>query len=296
MPIRQAPASPARAEAARQLLESYYRQILIDGFFHADPHPGNLMWWNDRIYFLDFGMVGEIDVEARELMILLLLAFWQEDTSFLGEILLMLAGDRDLGDMDQEAFQRELGELMGRYRHLSLQELRLGPILQELTEVSLRHNVRMPASLALAGKAFGQMQLATAELDPTLDPFSVAGSFFFKRLTAGVREAASPRRLFYEGQKLKVRVTRLVEALERVTGARPGPSLQIEFRGTERLEGIVQRTGRRLSLAMTGGAALLAAAIAADSARVAVWVPAALGGLGVIAMGGLLADILRSRD
>ena len=185
---------------------------------------------------------------------------------------------------------------MGRYRRLSLQELRLGPILQELTEVSLRHNVRMPASLALAGKAFGQMQLATAELDPTLDPFSVAGSFFFKRLTSSVRDAVNPRRLFYEGQELKVRVTRLVEALERVTGARPGPSLQIEFRGTERLEGIAQRTGRRLALAMTGGAALLAAAIAADSSRVAVWIPAALGGLGAIVVGGLLADVLRSRS
>ena len=65
MPIREAPDGPARKEAARQLLESYYRQILIDGFFHADPHPGNLLWWNDRIYFLDFGMVGEVGPELR---------------------------------------------------------------------------------------------------------------------------------------------------------------------------------------------------------------------------------------
>ena len=55
-------ATPAR-EAARQLLESYYRQILTVGFFHADPHPGNLKWWNDKIYFLDFGMVGEVDAD-----------------------------------------------------------------------------------------------------------------------------------------------------------------------------------------------------------------------------------------
>lgn len=294
-PVREAPPGEARTEAARQLLESYYQQVMQEGFFHADPHPGNLMWWRDRIYFLDFGMIGELDTEARELLLLLLLAFWQEDTSFLGEILLMLAGESGRVDLDQEAFREELGQLMARYRHLSLQELRLGPVLQELTEVSLRHNVRMPASMALAGKAFGQMQLTTAELDPTLDPFSVAGTFFLKRLTTGVREAASPRRLFYEGQKLKVRVVRLMEALERATGARPGPSLQVQFRGTEPLEGIIQRAARRLALAMTGGAALLAAALAANSPRVAAWAPAILGALGVVVVVGLLADLFRPR-
>jgi predicted unusual protein kinase regulating ubiquinone biosynthesis (AarF/ABC1/UbiB family) len=292
IPVRQAPEGEARKEAARELLESYYRQVLIDGFFHADPHPGNLMWWNDKIYFLDFGMIGEIDPEARELLLLILLAFWQEDSSFLGEILLMLAGE---APRDLEAFKAELGELMGRYRHLSLQELRLGPVLQELTQISLRHDVRMPASMVLAGKAFGQMQLATAELDPTLDPFSVAGSFFFKRLTSSVREAANPRRLFYEGQKLKVRLTRLVEAFERITGARPGASMQVEFRGTERLEEVVRQTGRLLALAMTGGAALLAGAIAAQSNKVAIWIPLFLGGLGVVSLVGVLLETFRPR-
>src|SRR5439155_18742053 len=66
VPIRECPKGPERKDAARQLLESYYRQILTDGFFHADPHPGNLMWWNDRIYFLDFGMVGELGPDIRE--------------------------------------------------------------------------------------------------------------------------------------------------------------------------------------------------------------------------------------
>ena len=295
IPVRQAPEGEARKEAARELLESYYRQVLIDGFFHADPHPGNLMWWNDKIYFLDFGMIGEIDPEARELLLLILLAFWQEDSGFLGEILLMLSGEASPQGLDLDAFKAELGDLMGRYRHLSLQELRLGPVLQELTQISLRHDVRMPASMVLAGKAFGQMQLATAELDPTLDPFSVAGSFFFKRLASGVKEAANPRQLLYEGQKLKVRLTRLLEAFERVTGARPGQNLQVQFRGMERLEEVVLQTGRRLALAMTGGAALLAAAIAAQSSHVAIWIPALLGTLGVISIAGVLFEVLRPR-
>src|SRR5207244_4246599 len=146
-PIRDAPQGPARTEAARQLLESYYRQILTDGFFHADPHPGNLMWWKDTIYFIDFGMVGEVGPELRELLILMLMAFWQEDVSFLSDVVLMIASADQKPDLDVPAFQGELGALMARYRHLSLKEIQLGPILQEITEISIRHDVPLPASL-----------------------------------------------------------------------------------------------------------------------------------------------------
>src|SRR5207302_8800669 len=90
VPIRHAPATPERKDAARQLIESFYRQILTDGFFHADPHPGNLLWSDGRVYFLDVGMVGELDTRVRELVLLLVMAFWQEDDEFLSEVLLQL--------------------------------------------------------------------------------------------------------------------------------------------------------------------------------------------------------------
>jgi len=295
VPIRQAPQVDARAEAARQLLESYYAQILKDGFFHADPHPGNLLWWQDTIYFLDFGMVGEVGPEVRELLILLLMAFWQEDVAFLSDVTLMIAGEDQRADLDLASFQAELGELLAKYRHLSLTDIQLGPILQEITEISIRHDVRLPASLALTGKALAQMQLATAELDPTLDPFSVAGSFVMKGLLGRVRESADPKRIFYEAQKLKVRAGRLIEAVERLAGSRPGPKLTVNFRGTERLEDTIRRAGRRLALALSAGGALVATAITASSIHVALWVPITLGVLGGALTLGLVADLLRRR-
>jgi ubiquinone biosynthesis protein len=293
VPIRQAPQGEARTEAARQLLESYYRQILTDGFFHADPHPGNLLWWHDRIYFLDFGMVGELGPEVRELLMLMLMAFWQEDVSFLSDVVLMIAGEDQRADIDVGAFQAELGALLARYRHLSLKEIQLGPILQEITEISIRHDVRLPASLALTGKALAQMQLATAELDPTLDPFSVAGTFLVKNLTGRVRDRLDPKKLFYEGQKLRVRAVRLIESVERLAGARPGPKLQVMFRGIEPLEVAVRRAARRLSLALTAGGALVGTAITASSSNVDGWVPVTLGILGGALTGGLVVDLVR---
>src|SRR5438093_12027555 len=222
VPIRRSEDADERKDAAKQLLESYYRQILTEGFFHADPHPGNLMWWQDKIYFLDFGMVGEIGPEIRDHLMLLLMAFWQEDSTFLTDVTLMLAGGADRPDLDIDAFREELGALMARYRNVSLREIQLGPILQELTEISIRHDVPLPPSLALTGKALAQMQLATAELDPELDPFAVAGQFVLKRLTGRLRDRTNPGRLFYDAQKLRVRLGRLVEAVERLAGARPG--------------------------------------------------------------------------
>jgi ubiquinone biosynthesis protein len=294
-PIRDAPEGPARIEAARQLLESYYQQILVDGFFHADPHPGNMMWWNDRIYFLDLGMVGEIDPETRNLMLLLLMAFWRGDVTFLADVVLMLAGEEQRPDLDVEGFESEVGALLSKTRGLSLREMQLGPILQEITEISIRHGVRLPASLALTGKALAQMQLATAELDPTLDPLSVVGDFMMKGFLGRVRERADPRWLFYEGQKLRTRVVRLMEAIERLSGARPGPKLQVHFKGTEGLESTIRRAGRHVALAMTGGGALVGAAIAGTSPDVAGWLPSVLWVVGGLLTGGLVVDLLRRK-
>jgi ubiquinone biosynthesis protein len=294
-PIRDAPQGDARQDAARQLLESYYQQILVDGFFHADPHPGNMMWWNDRIYFLDLGMVGEIDPETRNLMLLLLMAFWRGDVSFLADVVLMLAGEEQRTDLDVEGFEAEVGALLNKTRGLSLREMQLGPILQEITEIAIRHGVRLPASLALTGKALAQMQLATAELDPSLDPLSVVGDFMMKGFLTRFRERADPRWLFYEGQKLRTRIVRLMEAVERLSGARPGPKLQVHFKGTEGLESTIRRAGRHVALAMTGGGALVGAAIAGTSPAVADWLPPALWVVGGLLTGGLVVDLLRRR-
>jgi ubiquinone biosynthesis protein len=256
--VREAPQGTARREAARQLLESYYRQIMTEGFFHADPHPGNLMWWNDRIYFLDFGMVGEVGPDLRENMMLLLMAFWQEDVDFLMDVTLMLSGGADRSDLDVDRFRSEIGDLLAKYRNVSLREIQLGPILQEMTEIAIRHGVPLPASLTLTAKAMAQMQLTAAELDPELDPFEVAGSFLMRSMTARIREKLDPKWVFYESQKIRVRVTGLIEAFERLTGARPGPKPQVNFRA-ERLEEVVRKTGRRLSLAIAASVALYAA-------------------------------------
>jgi predicted unusual protein kinase regulating ubiquinone biosynthesis (AarF/ABC1/UbiB family) len=290
-PVREAPQGPERREAAAQLLEAFYRQILTDGFFHADPHPGNMLWSDGTIYFLDLGMVGEVTPDVRERVLLMLLAFWQEDVPFLAEILLLLAPELP-ENLDYDAFRNEIGDLLAEYRHKSLSEIQLGPIMQGLTEAASRHGVRLPASLALVGKALAQMQLTAAELDPTLDPFSVVGGFVAKNLLTRVRTSADPKRLFYEVQKLEVRANALVEAIERIAGARPGARMQVDVRGTRPLEDTIRRAARALSIAIAAGSCLVAAGSTA-AAHVASWIPITLGTAGGVLTLVLLAGLRR---
>jgi ubiquinone biosynthesis protein len=269
VPIREAPECDERTEAARQLLESYYRQVLLNGFFHADPHPGNLLWWNGKVYFLDLGMVGEVEPRLRELILLLLLAFLREDAHFLAEVLLMLS-DEQAPDVDMEALEAEFAEFIARFRSQGgLGDIDIGGMLEDMADIGARHRIQLPAALALSGKAFGQMQLAVAALDPALDAFSVIGNFLLRGVGERLRDVSDPQKLFYEAQKLKVRVNRLFESVERMTGARPGGRMQVEFIGSHDIEAAIMRTGRRLVLAgaLTAGAVAWLASSAARSEK-----------------------------
>jgi ubiquinone biosynthesis protein len=293
VPLREAPPGDERREAARQLLEAFYRQVLTEGFFHADPHPGNLLWSEGRIFLLDLGMVGILDDDTRGLLLLMLLAFWREDEVFLADVLLMLG---EAGrDVDLEGLRADLAAYVGQFKVGSFGDIELGPMLDTLIEIAARHGIRLPASLAMTGKAFGQMQLAVAELDPTLDPFSAVGGFMFRGLRERIGGTLDPQKAIYEIQKLKVRSTRLIESVERLTGARPGPGLQIELRGSRTLEDAIRKAGRRIALAFAGGAALLAAVLAAAASSIDLWVPVTLGVAAGIAGVALVLDLVRSR-
>jgi predicted unusual protein kinase regulating ubiquinone biosynthesis (AarF/ABC1/UbiB family)/nucleotide-binding universal stress UspA family protein len=294
VPISQAPDSPARKEAARQLLESYYQQIMTDGFFHADPHPGNLMWWKDSIYFLDFGMVGEVGAEMRQQMMLLMMAFWQEDAAFLTDVTLDMAGAGTRSDLDVAGFQQELSRLMVKYRTASLRDIQLGPILQEMSEISMNYNVPLPAQLTLTGKALAQMQLATAQLDPDLDPFDVAGKYLMREAVKGARGWLEPAKLVYQSRRFQVRFQRAVEAVERLIGARPGEHLAVNFQA-EKLEATVRRAARRLGIALAAGAALVATGLLAMADRVDAAIPVGVGLVGGVLTLALVVDILKGR-
>lgn len=294
IPIARTPEGPERREAARQLLESFYKQIIVGGFFHADPHPGNLMWWKDRIYLLDFGMVGAVDAAVREHLLLLLMALWKEDVVFLSDVTLMMTGSLDRSDLDVPRFQGEIGEVMAKYRKAALAEMQIGPLLQEMSAIGFRHGVPLPASLTLAAKALAQVQLTTADLDPKLNPYDVAGKFLTRVMIKRMGASLDPKALVYQSQKLKVRAEGVIEAIERLIGARPGQKLVVNFRA-DSLEDMVRRTGRRLVLGLAAAASMLSSGLTVMSGTVADWVPVTFGIVAGLLMIGLILELIRGR-
>jgi len=288
------PMAALRTDLAKQLVEAFCKQILVDGFFHADPHPGNLMWQpaEQRLYLLDLGSVDEVDPKLRELLILILTAFWQGDAQFLSDAILMLSDEAGNREPDVEGFRRAVAALLAKHGGGSLKGVHLGPLLQEIIEVSFRHNVPLPGSLTLTAKALAQMQMAASQLDPALDPFDVSGRFLMRWFARRTLAGADPRTLLYEAQKLKVRLVRVFEALERIVGARPGHKTDFSFRAVA-LEETLGRASRRLALGMIAGFAILASAMTAVSDRAATWAApffALLGGVTIVA---LVIDLVR---
>ena len=252
-----------------------------------------MKWWNDKLYLLDLGMIGELEPEVREMMLLLLLSFWQEDADFLAQLVLMLGGEKHTAQgFDMEAFRGDLAGVIQKYRAVSLRELQIGPMLQDVTTIAVRHNVRLPASLALTGKAFAQMQLAAAELDPTLDPLAVAGSFVFKYTIQQLGRGIAPGNLLLESRKARLRISRIFGAVETAMGATPGDRLQLDF-GADRIGASVAVAARRLAIALAATGAIVGTAMTVSSPRVARWVPGLMGSLGAALTAGLLADIAR---
>jgi predicted unusual protein kinase regulating ubiquinone biosynthesis (AarF/ABC1/UbiB family) len=133
-----------------------------------------------------------------------------------------------------------------------------------MLDIAFRHDVPVPASLALTVKALAQMQSAAALLDPHVDPFEVAGRFITHSAMRRMITKADPKMLMFEAQKLKLRAGRLLEALERLVGTRPGDKLEVNFRGTS-LEETIWRVGHQIALGVIGGLALLASAITSNA-------------------------------
>jgi predicted unusual protein kinase regulating ubiquinone biosynthesis (AarF/ABC1/UbiB family) len=168
-------------------------------------------------------------------------------------------------------------------------------MLEGLIEIATRHGVRLPAALALSGKAFGQMQLTAAELDPSLDPFSVAGSFFLRRLGGRLRTAANPRRLFYEAEKLRVRAAAVLEGAERLVGLQPGAGLQVDLRGNRELERAIGRAARRIAVGLAAATAIVATAVTASAASAGAWATPTFGAVAAVLTSVLLFDVFRAR-
>lgn len=155
-----------RPALARRAVEIVLKMVFVDGFFHADPHPGNLFIEPDgRIGLIDFGMVGQIDERSREKLAQLLLAIVSGDPDRLVDAFLALGVAR--GPVDRARLQDDLGTLIGRYYNRPLGEIAIGPLLEEALAIVRAHRLHLPPQFALLLKTLMMEESMGTRLDPS---------------------------------------------------------------------------------------------------------------------------------
>jgi ubiquinone biosynthesis protein len=250
----------------KQLAETGVRVVLKmaleDGFFHADPHPGNfIVMENGVLGMMDFGMVGQVDDSTREGLLYLLLAIVNHDMDRVVDRLMDLGV---IGNTVQlERLRRDLGHLLAEYWGLPLREIDISKVLDESMQVMRKHRLRVPTHLVLLAKTISMNEAIARGLDPD---FSAAGvlEHYVPSLVAG---RFSPENWKRELLPNLLDVGRLAVSLPRradrlLTRFEHGNiSVNISLQETDRLLRGLNNVTNRLILAMLASSFALAIAL-----------------------------------
>lgn len=156
-------------ELAEELFAAYLKQVLVDGLFHADPHPGNVFLTSDhRIALLDFGMVGIVSPKMQDSLLKILIATSEGKSD---EVAALLVGISECTDaFDEASLQRRVAQLVGQQRDISLGDMKVGKTILEVSEAAANDGLWVPSELTLLGKTLLQLDQIGKILSPNFDP------------------------------------------------------------------------------------------------------------------------------
>lgn len=281
-----------RKQLARTGFDFVLRQLFENGFFHADPHPGNWFVMPDgRIAPIDLGQMGTLDRDTIDDLIDLLVGILLQDARRVLRLLVRLELVDD--DVDAKGLERDVAELIARFHSLPIGRVDVAELMTRLFEVLARHRVRVPADLFLMGKALATMEGMARDLDPQMDPLAVIRPFALK---LWIERLQDPRYLARDGLRVARAyldlATRLPTDLRRITSqlARGELALRVELEGRTDLARERARSANRSALAVVLAALLLASAwlVGAESGPILPFLPFELrlsGLLGLVGFG-----------
>ena len=183
-----------RPALARRLMDVVLRMVFEHGFFHADPHPGNLfLEAGGRLGIIDFGMVGAFDEERTRQLGNLFLATAARDADTLAANLLTLGAAT--GPVDSARLAADLADLLTRFVAVPFEELRFGPLLQAEFAVVRRHHLRLPPELALLARTAAITEGLAGLLDPHFQPLAAFQPYAARLLVSRPAPPPSPARV-----------------------------------------------------------------------------------------------------
>ncbi len=179
-----------RGELARILAHAYFQMFFVDGTFHADPHPGNLLVEEDgSLVMLDFGMVGRIERQVSDNLVRVLLNFQLKDSHGVAHAFLDIG--KPTSHADEIGWIMDVRRLLPKYHGMRLERLNVGTLLVDLLRNATKHGIQAPPIVALVCKSLANMDGSARLIDPNIDVVGTFGSFLPTLLEAHARRVAS---------------------------------------------------------------------------------------------------------
>lgn len=192
-----------RVEIASKLAENYIKQIVDDGFFHADPHPGNLRIRDGKIIWIDFGMMGVLNRTDKDLMKNAVIAIGKNDVEQMVEVILTLGVHDER--IDYPKFYDDIESIMRKYINLDLSEIHLGEAIQEIFTVAHDHRISMPKGISMLARGLVTIESTMTLLDPKTNIIQIAAAHvsehIFKKLDVKKELTSSGKKLYEAGNK-----------------------------------------------------------------------------------------------
>jgi len=204
-----------RPQLAKRGIYCYLEQIFEHGFYHADPHPGNLFAMPDgRVGFTDFGRCGTISKVGRDQLADLFMAIIDDDSGLAVDTLLNAAGNP--GDIDVAELEREVSRLITKYYNKSLQEIRMGDLINEVLGLVRNHHLVLSSELAMLLTTLVVLEGLGRLLDPQFDFVAVTAPVARKITSARLSPQAISRTMAQSLRRVAQMATDVPESLTRL--------------------------------------------------------------------------------
>jgi len=247
---------------ADELFKAYLKQVLVDGLFHADPHPGNVYLTNcQEIALLDLGMVGHTSPGMQEKLVRLLLAVSEGRSDDAANIAIQISQTTD--HFDEVDFRRRLGALITEQKNSALAEIEVGSALLQVSRTAAETGLFVPSELSLLGKTLLQLDQVGRTLDPSFNPNAAVRRNVTEILNQQLVKSITAGKFFSSVLELKDFVGGLPPRVNKILDALGDPRIEVFIRPRDKhqLLADLNHSANRITAGLVLAALIVGAAL-----------------------------------
>lgn len=260
--------SQRKSEITRILFRSFFQQIYIDGFFHADPHPGNIFYLDDgRVALIDCGMVGRLDPQTQQILTELLLAIVDLDAKRCSQLTIKLS--ESVVPITLVQLEVDYERMLRKYYNLNLNQINFSEVVYELLQIARRNRIKLPGNLGLFAKSLANLEGTARKFNPDINILEEVKPLLtniLEQQLIGSTPLQTALRTVLDLKSFSLKYPRQIEVLlDGLTSETLNVNLKI--RDLDNLRRSLDNSANRLAFSVIIGSLIIGAAIVTASAQ-----------------------------